>query len=177
MQRRKPVPPKSKIGSNGAANAAPTIALVPQPHGGALRRGSLPGNTPGTGRLRDEVRENLVGLAQGKGFDFLNRLLDGEITCRLVGVCEECGHQGQPQSDTELRGVLDAIGASVDQRLKALELVHRYGLGIKDEIDIRDHPAILAIAAAVKHVLYARFSAQVAAEIESEVAAVLAKSA
>jgi hypothetical protein len=35
-------------------------SIVPQKHGGALRYGSLPGNTPGTGRPRNEVRELLL---------------------------------------------------------------------------------------------------------------------
>lgn len=39
--------------------------MAPQPHGGALRVGSLPGNTPGTGRPPSELRERMRGsLAQ-----------------------------------------------------------------------------------------------------------------
>lgn len=52
--------------------------LVPQPHGGALRRGSLPGNTPGTGRPRNELRDMLRNFAWEKWPDMLARW--GDLT-------------------------------------------------------------------------------------------------
>lgn len=46
-------PTKRRTGRKTAVKTA--VALVPQPHGGALHRGGVPGN-PGGGRPRSEVR-------------------------------------------------------------------------------------------------------------------------
>jgi hypothetical protein len=117
--------------------------LVPQAHGGAIRQGGNPGNVGGTGRPKDELREKFIGLAVGKGVPFLDRLLDGKIRIRLVHVCEHCGKKAtEPRSDVELEELVNGIRASVDQRLKALDPCLRYGLGTKDELDIRSHPDV-----------------------------------
>ncbi|MBA2706498.1 MAG: hypothetical protein H0U59_01665 [Gemmatimonadaceae bacterium] len=38
--------------------------------------------------------------------------------------------------------LIDRIGTSVDQRLKGLDQLLRYGLGTKDELDVTAHPEV-----------------------------------
>jgi hypothetical protein len=52
----------------------PGGALVPQPHGGAIRRGSEKGNTPGTGRPPDEFKAAMRALASSEAM--LNHVQD-----------------------------------------------------------------------------------------------------
>lgn len=136
--------------SNGKAPAkkSPTKSLngqvIPRPNGrGALRHGSLPGNTPGTGRPRDEVRQSLLELATGKGVPFLDNLLDGRVRIRLVQICEHCGKKAKnAHTPAEIEEVINSVRVSIDQRLKGLDQTLRYGLGTKDELDIRSHPDV-----------------------------------
>lgn len=118
--------------------------IVPRPNGhGALRYGSLPGNTPGTGRPKDEIREKLMHLVNGKGVPFLDQLLDGKVLVRLVHQCEHCGKKAKgPLTSPELEDLLAKITVSVDQRLKGLDPCLRYGIGTRDELDIRSHPEV-----------------------------------
>lgn len=48
------------------------VSLVTQPHGGAIRHGSQPGNTPGTGRPPSEVKARALG-----SFDERITILEG----------------------------------------------------------------------------------------------------
>ncbi|HJQ53475.1 MAG TPA: hypothetical protein VJ825_06495 [Gemmatimonadaceae bacterium] len=119
--------------------------LVPRPNGrGALYNGGTPGNKGGTGRPKEEVRERLVGIAAGNGFEFLDKLMSGEIVVGLVGKCESCGEMGKPHTAEEIKYLLERVGTSVDQRLKGLDTALRYGVGTKDELDIRNHPEVQA---------------------------------
>ena len=52
--------PRKSVEKSGVKSGVP---LVPQPHGGALRRGSEKGNTPGSGRPRDEWKAALAAMA------------------------------------------------------------------------------------------------------------------
>jgi hypothetical protein len=115
---------------------------VRQSHGGAIYQGAPANPVAGSGRPRDEVREQLVGLAKGKGIPFLDNLLDGTVMVRLVSKCRKCGNEGKPLSDDEASNLISRIGATVDQRLKGLDQALRYGIGTKDELDVRSHPEV-----------------------------------
>lgn len=115
-----------------AASSSATPALVPQPHGGALLSGGLPGHAGGPGRPKDEIRARLREIAYGKGLTFLDELLDGRISVRLVGRCSQCGNEQAPDPDF-VRALLERIEASVDQRLKANEQALRFGVGTQTE--------------------------------------------
>lgn len=106
--------------------------LIPQPHGGAILSGGTPGQTPGPGRPRDEVRAALREIAAGKGVKFLDSLMDGEVPVRFVGTCPHCGKESRPDL-MELSAVAEAVGKSVDQRLKANDQTLRYGVGTVTE--------------------------------------------
>lgn len=111
-----------------------TGVLVRQPHGGALLNGMAPNHVPGPGRPKDEVREKLLGLANGKGFDFLAKLMDGEIQTTLIGKCPSCSEEAA-WDPAAMDLLMDRIKASVDQRLKGLDLSLKYGAGTKDEVN------------------------------------------
>lgn len=82
----------------------PAGALVPQPHGGALRHGSLPGNPPGPGAPPSELRARLRGSLEQR-----------------VRVVEE---------------IADRADASDADRLRAIDLLARYGLGTTRELSV-----------------------------------------
>ena len=68
--------PRRKSGDTSAPAAG---ELVPQPHGGALRHGSLPGNTPGSGRPPSEVRAACRESFYAR-IPLLERIADGNGT-------------------------------------------------------------------------------------------------
>ncbi len=116
--------------------------LVRQPHGGAIHQGRPSNPAAGPGRPKDEVRERLLGIAQGTGLEFLTELMAGRIYVRLTPQCEHCGSESEPLTPEELELLIDRIGTSVDQRLKGLDQLLRYGLGTKDELDVTAHPEV-----------------------------------
>lgn len=127
--------PKSAAKRAEAASAMPV--LIPQAHGGALLSGGQPGQTPGTGRPKNEIRERLRGIAFGKGLGFLDETLDGKVTVQLFGKCMHCG-ETSPIDPVVQKSLLDRISASVDQRLKANEQALRFGVGTQSEQVISD---------------------------------------
>ncbi len=122
--------PKKTAGKSAVAASAVPV-LIPQPHGGALASGGIPGN-PGGGRPKNEIRERLRGIAFGKGLGFLEETLDGKVSVRLVGKCEHCGEE-TAMDPVWQKMLLDRISASVDQRLKANEQALRFGVGTQSE--------------------------------------------
>lgn len=127
---------KSPAQSPAASSVPPTVPMVPQPHGGALRLGSAPGNTPGTGRPRNEIRDRLAAIVDEDGVDFIRGVVRGEVTMRLVTKCEHCGKEpsGAPQTADEL---LKSVPAVAD-RVAAFDKAARYGIGTTKEITV-DH--------------------------------------
>ena len=101
--------------------------LVPQPRGkGALRHGSLPGtNKGGTGRPPNELRGTLREILE-RGLPVLEGYIEGRVPVKMVGKCEECGHEHE---DYKLLPVdfitLQTVKAA--DRLRALEIAARYG--------------------------------------------------
>ena len=81
--------------------------LIPQPHGGALRHGAVPGtNSGGTGRPPSAIRERLRG-----SFD------------ERVAVLED---------------IADSNAESTADRIRAIDLLAKYGLGTLKEISTED---------------------------------------
>lgn len=101
--------------------------LVPQPHGGALLSGGVPGNKGGTGRppsaIRRELRETFADL-----ISHLQRIAAGEVVEKVVMPGGE---------ETEIMR-----SASVADRIRAMDLLAKYGLGTKQEITGPDDGAI-----------------------------------
>lgn len=89
------------------------IELVPQPHGGAIRRGN-PGNHGGRppNQLRAVMREALATR-----IPILEQMADGiEV---LTTRCAKCGHEesGKP------------MPVRTEDRLRALDMLGKFGLG------------------------------------------------
>ena len=88
------------------------------------------------------MRAKLARLANGGGIHFLENLMAGRVVVRLTGKCRKCGAVHDALSDEETSKLLTRIGVTVDQRLKGNEQALRYGVGVKDELDIRSHPEV-----------------------------------
>ncbi len=101
--------------------------LVPQPNGrGALRHGSRPGtNKGGTGRPPNELRGTLREILE-RGLPVLEGYIEGRVPVKMVGKCEECGHEHEDYKllPTDLM-MLQTVKAT--DRLKALEMAAKYG--------------------------------------------------
>ena len=125
--------------------------LVPQPHGGAIRNGSAPGNTPGPGRPKGVVRDQLAGVLEDR-VPVVAAIADGEAV-RKTRVplssllrharCPECdgkfeAKEGVAVPMVEIEGL---ISATPGERIKALDMAARFGLGPMknhDESLVRD---------------------------------------
>lgn len=70
----------------GAVSAPPEAERVPQPHGGALLRGGVPGNRGGyIAAMRRHIRKRLLkALHRGGGVEFLEKVIAGEIKRTVV---------------------------------------------------------------------------------------------
>jgi len=79
-------------------------ALVPQPHGGALLGGGLPGHAGGGGRPPSVLRERLRGSFQER-----------------VKVLEE---------------IADDPKANAQDRIRAIDVLAKYGLGVSRELSV-----------------------------------------
>jgi hypothetical protein len=136
-------PEKRKSLSKKSPNKRPIGKLVPQPGGrGAIWQGPPAHPVAGSGRPKDEVRAKLARIANGSGIRFLDGLMSGKVIVRLVGKCRNCGKVHQTLTGDEMSKLITRIGVSVDQRLKGNEQALRYGVGVKDELDIRSHPEV-----------------------------------
>lgn len=93
--------------------------LVPQPHGGALRRGGT--NNGGPGRPPSVIRERLRGSFEAR-IAVLESIADGEAVER---VRLPSGEESEMQKS-----------AAVPDRLKAIDLLAKYGLGTTKEITV-----------------------------------------
>jgi len=117
---------------HGDDHGPKTGELIPQPHGGAIRWGGT--NKGGAGRPRDEFRAELREIARSRGVPFLVEVLDGKVPIDFVGTCPKCKAEARRDFDPAYWQRLQAmVQASVDQRLKAIEQMLRYGLGTQTE--------------------------------------------
>jgi hypothetical protein len=113
-------------------------ALIPQPHGGALRNGGT--NRGGPGRPPDAVRAAYRELGATKGFGFISDLLDGKLAVSLLGKCDACEHE-QPLSEEWVELMMNRIHARVDHMLRANEQALKVGLPKAKEMVIDDKDA------------------------------------
>src|SRR5574340_885319 len=108
--------------------------LIPQPHGGALLSGGVPGNRGG-GRLKDEIRQRLQRVTDEQGVAFLEDVLAGRVTVEFVGTCPNCHAEtrGSDMSAAYLERLEAAARVTVAHRLQAVEQALRYGVGTQTE--------------------------------------------
>ena len=125
-------------------SAGNSVALTrPGRNGGTLRNGSLPGNTPGTGRPPNELRERMRGdlaetlpvaleIVRGKPMQQIEMPL---LALLKHARCPRCEGRLKPIGETpELVTIGVRVSAKPRDRLSGLEFLARYGLGTKDEI-------------------------------------------
>lgn len=138
-------------------------ALVPQPHGGALATGGMPGNRGGSGRPPSVIREACrVDFDERRAV--LRAVADGAVVetvrVRLVDVLE---HANCPKCRGKLRAVRDAGGvtirakrsASAADRLRAADLLGKYG-GLAQDIVTVVSPDVQARVRATVEVVMSR---------------------
>lgn len=117
--------------------------LVPQPHGGAIRRGGT--NAGGPGRPPSRIKEALR-----KDFDerlpLLREIADGVVRLRIVPTCPECGHESNAMTEAEIRAVFPQVA----DRLRALELMAK--LGGLDAVKLPEDELLRDLAQAVVEV-------------------------
>lgn len=125
-----------------------TVAVTrrPQPHGGALLVGGNPGNKGGQGAVPSELRRRLVGSFADR-VGVIEQVADGVPIRRVrvslaevlrFAVCPKCGEElektaSDPASMIEFEAT---ESASARDRLAALDLAAKYGLGVKDELTV-----------------------------------------
>src|SRR5438552_3569816 len=109
--------------------------LVPQPHGGALRHGSQPGNAPGTGRPPSATRAALR-RSLNERIPILEGIADGDSFVMRSSTTSLVGSKKHVAECTRL------ITPSISDRLAAIREMARYGLGetVVEHQDIRTHP-------------------------------------
>ncbi|KKK90975.1 hypothetical protein LCGC14_2717600 [marine sediment metagenome] len=118
----------SKVGVElvEAVSAGETVAptLIPQKHGGSLLSGGTPGNKGG-GRTASELR-GLMRRPLAKLLPVVERIAEATDTQEVT--CPECDHKHQ---------VTSWLKAS--DKLKAVDLLARYGIGTQQEVDHGGH--------------------------------------
>lgn len=172
--------PKKKSGAKKPAPAVSTTpataVLIPQPHGGALRAGGKPGNRGGSGvppsALRDRLRDSMADR-----IPVIESIADGEATVRkefrVIDVlhhvnCPKCGGNLHVNATDAIEAmsitIIGKTSPSPRDRINAIDLAAKYGLGTKDEISV------------VSADVMARLDAQAArfvAELEPEALAIV----
>lgn len=98
-----------------------TGALIPQPHGGALRNGGT--NKGGTGRPPSIIREQLRGSFADR-VAVLEKIADGEAVAKM---------KAPDGKETEIQ-----VSADIGDRLKAIDMLAKYGLGTVKEISVEN---------------------------------------
>ena len=114
---RKPAKPAHQTTDQ---TTVPVGALIPQPHGGALRNGGT--NKGGPGAPPKAIRE-LLRARYAERVGILEQIADGQAIqkVKIDGI----------ETDT-------LISADVGDRLKALDQMARYGIGTTKEVSIED---------------------------------------
>lgn len=152
---------------------APVVEQVPQAHGGALNTGGTPGNAGGSGRPSSELRERLRGTFAER-VAVIEEIADGKPTQHakfpLVALlpyvaCPNCGELGLVPKDAKdvLQEIDITVSASPKDRLSALDLAGKYGLGTLKEVSVENVRERMRKTLAVlsKHVSEAQYAALV----------------
>lgn len=122
------MPQREQVRRKPAGRSAPT--KVPQPHGGALYAGGVPGHRGAGGRVPQEIRQRL----RDDGYDCLPTLraiADGVVTLPLRTACEQCG--ASPSGKTAEEVVKST--ATIADRRAAIDTMLRYGIGTSRGVD------------------------------------------
>lgn len=96
QRRRKPVNKSPKKGDTPAPVMPP---LIPQPHGGALFVGGLPGNKGGSGRPPGLTRQ-LAARKMPKHVRTLDAIALGRTTVTIAEKCPKCGFEPTDKAET-----------------------------------------------------------------------------
>lgn len=155
MARKSPAKPAKKSTKARVANVDKSSAhpsgrlMVPQPHGGALVPGAGGGPQPGSGRPPSELRRRLVGsltervtiaeaMADGKAMKEAHIPLHVVLKHATCPVCAGALEKLAEVTDADLAVVKLRGHESVTpgDRLRALDLMAKYGLGTKDEVTV-----------------------------------------
>lgn len=145
--------------SSGKSPVHKSVEMIPQPHGGALRRGG--NTTPGTGRPPSAIRSRLRG-AFDERVAVLEEIADGIVTINLREKCEHCGEMPTRQSPLELQNLVRSV---TNDRLKAIDMMAKYGMGPGMSVDeVRDK--VRATKAAADDILPPELAEQFTAELK-----------
>jgi Fe-S cluster biogenesis protein NfuA len=126
--------PKANGKKKGAGITAPV--LVPQPHGGALLSGGIPGNKGG-GRYKEETIEALGSLVRKHGPDLIRDIMTGTVKYNFVGTCSHCGEESE--GPTTLSDALEAVSKQIpspDTRLRSVVDAAKIAWGEKTSIEM-----------------------------------------
>ena len=129
-----------------AVEAEPDLGcLVPQAHGGKLWQGRGPNPFRGGGRPKNELRRALQRVSED-AIPVLQDIIDGEVVRKMrVPLSEVLHHARCPVCDGKLKaraagqgGYIEfegAMSASISDRIRAIDLALRYGVGTEDHYD------------------------------------------
>ena len=108
---------------NGKKSESKSDKMVVPRHGrGLIKEG---GTHPRTGRPPNELRGSLREMLE-RGLPVLEGYIEGRVPVKMVGKCEECGHEHEDYKLLPIDAMLLVTTKAAD-RLKALEIAARYG--------------------------------------------------
>lgn len=161
--------PAAKKKGAAAAAEKPMPPLVTPKHGrGKLYRGGVPGNRggqhggPPPSKLRSQLRADFEARREQ-----LLGIIDGDVTLRIRGTCEKCGHEHPTElSIDEIKSALPGVS----DRLKAFDILLRYGLGKAEGLDRQEFEEIaLDLGEAVQTRVRARLANDVAGPLLEQI--------
>lgn len=137
---------KKKVGKSPVKSSG--VELVPQVHGGAIRRGNPGniGNPNAPGRPPSVIREKLRGSFEER-IPILEEIADGDpvehFEAAFVNIlphvkCPKCESQMEPSDPAALfmLSIPAKRSARPGDRIKAVDALAKYGLGEKTELSI-----------------------------------------
>jgi hypothetical protein len=107
--------------------------MVPQPHGGALHAGGVPGNRGGVGRPPSEVRRMAREMFAAR-LPVLDQIAEGRVVLPIQERCPSCGYE--PTSDDQEmheRHIERAVRPG--EQVRAMEALARVGMSGHVSID------------------------------------------
>lgn len=118
---------------NGNGNGAkPT--LVPQPHGGALLTGGVPGHRGGGGRPSNALREQMRSLLAMAQDEVVRRLQDWETELRDPGFQRRLKRMTKAQLIEFINENLPQTPLSTRELKEIMDVAGKYGIGVKHEV-------------------------------------------
>ncbi len=117
------------VGGGTPAVKTKGVELIPQEHGGALRRGN-PGNKGGPGRTPSEIRE-LMRQPLAKLLPIITEIAKAKDTQTVM--CPNCNEKHEVVTYLKAR-----------DKLYALDLLAKYGVGTQKELEHTSHVTLHA---------------------------------